>query len=104
MNASSASAARQSTVFAASYLGAIAMLGTNMQPVILGTLADAYGFTNREIGYLGAVFMGATTLAVATAPSWIRKANWRLVSMVALLLGTIVSLMSSVSSSSLRCW
>lgn len=99
MSANSASAARQSTVFAASYLGAIAMLGTNMQPVILGTLADAYGFSSREIGYLGAVFMGATTLAVATAPSWIRRANWRLVSMVALLLGSLVSLLSSAVTS-----
>lgn len=99
MSEATASAGNLRSVYAASYLGALAMLGTNMQPVILGTLADAYHFSNREIGALGAVFMGATTLAVATAPSWIRKADWRLVSMTALVLAALVSLWAATVTS-----
>lgn len=85
-------------VLAASYLVSLSMLITNLQPVILGALADNYGFSNRELGYLSAMLVGATTLCIATAPGWIRTANWHLLSFACLIIGTLACLTGMLAS------
>ncbi len=69
---------RPSAVIAASYLAALNALLVNLQPLILGAMAEGYGLTDRELGYVSSVFVGFNTLIIATGPWWVRRINWRM--------------------------
>jgi predicted MFS family arabinose efflux permease len=55
-----------------------------VMPIYVGALADDFGFTNAQIGYLISVELGSAALASLTALFWLRKLNWRHVLVVLL--------------------
>ena len=79
-----------SAVAAASYLIALSQLIINVQPLTMGALADAYQLSDRQLGYLSATFVGFATLCTMTGPLWIRRINWRAVSLAAVLASAAV--------------
>ena len=48
-----------------------------VMPIYVGALADDFGFTNAQIGYLISIELGSAALASLTALFWLRKLNWR---------------------------
>ena len=48
-----------------------------VMPIYVGALADDFGFTNAQIGYLISIELGSGALASLTALFWLRKLNWR---------------------------
>lgn len=79
-----------SAITAASYLIGINQLIVNLQPLVLGALADTYRLGDRQLGYVSAVFIGFNTLAVVSAPFWVRGVNWRILSAAAVGLAAAV--------------
>ncbi len=66
----------------ASILGAIGVMVMVpmfflVMPIYVGALADDFGFTNAQIGYLISIELGSAALASLTALLWLRKLNWR---------------------------
>lgn len=72
-----------SAISAAAFLISLAQLIINLQPIILGALADAYGLSDRQLGHVSAIFVGSVALTTTTAPLWIRKVDWRITSYIA---------------------
>lgn len=66
-----------SAIFAGAYLSGLNMLVVNLQPLILGTYADTYNFTDRQLGHISAIFLGFATLCSLTGPLWVRRVDWR---------------------------
>lgn len=71
-------------VVAASLLTGVNQLLVNVQPLLFGALAVRLGLDDAELGYLGAVVIAALTLGSISGPFWVRRANWRLISALAL--------------------
>lgn len=78
-----------SAVAAASYLIGINQLIMNLQPLVLGALADTYRLTDAHLGHISAIFIGFNTLAVLSAPFWIRRVNWRALSTATVVLAAV---------------
>lgn len=89
---------RPSAIAAASYFTSLTMLAINVQPLVLGALAVGYGLTDRDLGQISAVFIGSTTLATLTAPLWVRRVDWRLFSLITLVLCSAVFAFGATSS------
>lgn len=68
---------------AGAYLIALNQLVVNIQPLLLGAIAQGYGMSDRQLGHVSAVYVGATTIATLAAPLWIRKVDWRLFTTIA---------------------
>lgn len=66
------------TMLGAAYLSGLNQLVANVQPLLLGALARDYGLSDRQLGHVSAVYIGAITTCTLTAPFWIRRVNWRL--------------------------
>lgn len=64
-------------IAAAAYITGLNMLVVNLQPLILGAFADSYGFSDRQLGHVSAIFVGFATLCSLTGPLWVRKIDWR---------------------------
>lgn len=77
-------------ILAASHLIALSQLLTNMQPVVLGSMADGFGFSNGDLGNLSAIYVAFATLVVASAPLWVRRVGWHGVTYIALVLSALV--------------
>lgn len=75
-----------SAVAAAAYLIGINQLIVNLQPLVLGALAGAYGLGDAQLGHISAIFIGFNTLAVLSAPIWVRRVNWRVLTTIAVTL------------------
>lgn len=73
----------RSVLTAGAYLIALNQLVVNIQPLLLGAMAQGYGLSDRQLGHVSAVYVGATTLATLAAPFWIRKVDWRLFTTIA---------------------
>ena len=76
-------------VWAASYLIGLNQLISNVQPLILGALADGYGLSDRQLGHVSSAFVAATTVAVLSAPWWVRRVDWRAFSFGAVVLASL---------------
>lgn len=87
-------------IAAASFLLALNQLAVNIQPLLLGALADGYGLTDRQLGHVSAVFVGFTSIATLSAPWWVRRVNWRKFSFFALV-GAIVAMSLGAIASTL---
>ena len=90
LSQTSPQAGKLTVVLAASYLTALSQIFTNMQPVILGALADDFGFSNGSLGNLSAVYVACATLVLASAPLWVRRVSWRLLTAAALVMAAVV--------------
>jgi predicted MFS family arabinose efflux permease len=80
----------RSAILSAAYLSAISMLVMNVQPIVLGALADGYHLNSGALGQVGAVSVGFSSLSALTAPLWIRRVDWRTFSSFAVLLATVL--------------
>lgn len=89
-----------SAVAAAAYLIGINQLIVNLQPLVLGALAETYHLSDTQLGHVSAIFIGFNTVAVLSAPFWVRRVNWRTLTTlaVALAAGTLAagSMLSSL--------
>lgn len=67
-----------------------------VMPLYVGALADDYGYSGARIGNLLSTELGAAALASLVALVWLRRINWRQVSLlllVVLLAGNVVSIL-----------
>lgn len=84
MNQIQTGASSGAAVVAASLLTGVNQLLVNVQPLLFGVLAVRLGLDDAELGYLGAVVIAALTLGSISGPFWVRRANWRFTSALAL--------------------
>lgn len=54
-------------------------------PLIVGGLADLYGYSNEQLGFIGAAEAGGMGIANGLAVFWMRRSNWRIIIMVSAL-------------------
>ncbi len=66
-----------SAVVAAAYISGLNLLVVNLQPLILGAFADSYGFSDRQLGQISAIFVGFATICSLTGPLWVRSVDWK---------------------------
>lgn len=79
-------------ICAASFLTAINTLVVNVQPIIMGALADGRGLTDAGLGQIGAIFVGFNALCTLSAPLWLRSVNWRTMSFLGLTAAIAITL------------
>ena len=84
-----------SVITSALVLSGIGALYYNMLPLYFGMAQDSRQLTNSQIGALGFAFFLGYNLLMISAFFWIRKVNWRLLTLVSLSV-CIVSLCSGV--------
>lgn len=77
------------SIGAAAYLVALNALIVNVQPLILGALAEGYGLADRDLGYISSVYIGFNTLCTLTGPWWVRRVDWRITCFCALFVATL---------------
>jgi predicted MFS family arabinose efflux permease len=70
-------------ILAAIVVSAIGMLFYNLLPVYLGTAQDSRGLDNSQLGFMTSAFFLGYNAVTISAYYWIRKWNWRLVTLVA---------------------
>jgi len=91
-----------SAVLAAAYLSGVGNLVVNVQPIVLGALADGYHLGDGALGQIGAAYIGFSSLSSLTAPLWIRRVNWRYTSLIAVV--SCVALMALGAATSQTTW
>ncbi|MBW2369893.1 MAG: MFS transporter [Deltaproteobacteria bacterium] len=92
---------RLSTLIAACGNGAAGVLVFCLMPVLVGSFADHLGLDNSQIGLLSSVYFGCYTLTTLSSILWIRRLNWRYISIFGLLL-TICGLVFILQNDSYR--
>lgn len=70
-------------LFAASFASAIGGLPFNTLPVILGSLADSLSLDPQGMGLLGSICTGGYLLGALSAPLWVDRINWKVVTAAA---------------------
>ena len=70
-------------ILSAIVISAIGALFYNLLPMYLGTAQDSKGLANAEIGFISTAFFLGYNLVTLWAFSWIRKWNWRRVTLIA---------------------
>ena len=64
-------------IAAASLMVGINQLIINVQPLLLGALAENQGLTDTQLGLVSSALIGGSTCASLTAPLWVRRFDWR---------------------------
>ena len=54
-------------------------------PMYVGALADDFGFTSAQIGYLVSIELGGAALASLSALFWLRRTDWRKATLILLI-------------------
>lgn len=80
------STSNQRRAVALAALSGMTYLVNNLFPFINGGLAQDLHFGPRELGYISSAFILASGAIVATAPWWIRRVGWRMLTAVACLM------------------
>ena len=80
-------------------LSALGAMFYNLLPMFLGVAQDYRELDNRDIGVVGSLFFAGGTLTTSTAFFWIRRVNWRLVTLVSLPVGSLALLLAGYSQS-----
>lgn len=75
-------------------LSALGAMFYNLLPMFLGVAQDYRELDNRGIGILSSLFFAGYTLTTSTAFFWIRRVNWRVVTLLALVIGCIALLLA----------
>jgi len=83
---------RGQVILSAVVLSAIGALFYNLLPMFLGVAQDYRELDNRSIGLLSSMFFAGYTLTTSSAFFWIRRINWRVVTIIALFLGCVALL------------
>lgn len=81
-----------SALIAAALLSGLTALVVNLQPIIMGALADGRGLNDGDLGRVSAIFIGANTISVMTAPWWVRRWSWRMTAMLGVAATVLISL------------
>ena len=90
---------RKQVILSAVVLSALGALFYNLLPMFLGVAQDYRELDNRSIGLLSSMFFAGYTLTTSTAYFWIRRINWKIVSWIALLIGSIALVLAGYSQS-----
>ena len=90
---------RKQVILSAVALSAIGAMFYNLLPMFLGVAQDYRELDNRAIGLLSSMFFAGYTLTTSTAFFWIRRVNWRMVTVIALITGALALLLAGYSQS-----
>ena len=66
-----------SATFFTIWIGVVGVIAYMFLPLVVGGLADEYGYSSEQLGFIGAAEAGGMGLANALAIFWMRRANWR---------------------------
>jgi len=86
-------------ILSAIALSALGAMFYNLLPLFLGVAQDYRGLGNQEIGILSSMFFAGYTLTTSSAFFWIRRIDWRTVTLLALVVGSVALLLAGYSSS-----
>jgi predicted MFS family arabinose efflux permease len=86
-------------ISAASMLIGINQLIINIQPLLLGALAEGNGLDDRQLGLISSALLGGATLASASAPFWVRRVDWRRATMLFIAMAILALLATARLSS-----
>lgn len=90
---------RTLVILSAVALSAIGAMFYNLLPLVLGVAQDYRELDNRDIGVLSSMFFAGYTLTTSTAFFWIRRVNWRMLTLAAVTLGSFALLLAGYSQS-----
>lgn len=90
---------RPTVIAASAYLTGVNALVINVQPIIMGALADGRGLSSGNLGQLSAIFIAFNTLCFLGAPLWIRRVSWRSVAFLSAMGASFVILSGAVAVS-----
>ena len=88
---------RKLVILSAVALSALGAMFYNLLPMFLGVAQDYRELDNRGIGVLSSLFFAGYTLTTSTAFFWIRRINWRIVTLLALVTGSLALLLAGYS-------
>ncbi len=88
---------RKQVILSAVVLSAIGAMFYNLLPMFLGVAQDYRELDNQGIGLLSSMFFAGYTLTTSTAFFWIRRINWRLATLLALVVGSVALLVAGYS-------
>ena len=88
---------RKLVILSAVALSAIGAMFYNLLPLFLGVAQDYRELDNRGIGILSSMFFAGYTLTTSTAFFWIRRVNWRLLTLASIILGSLALLLAGYS-------
>ncbi len=83
-----------SATFVTIWIGVVGVIAYMFLPLVVGGLADEYGYSSAQLGFIGAAEAGGMGLANALAIFWMRRANWRgviLLSSLGMILANLAS-------------
>jgi MFS family permease len=86
-------------ILSAVVLSALGALFYNLLPMFLGVAQDYRELDNQGIGLLSSMFFAGYTLTTSTAFFWIRRINWRMVTVLSLTLGSLALLLGGYTQS-----
>lgn len=82
-------------MLAASFASTIGGLPFNSLPILLGTLADSFGFSAQEVGFLGSACFAGFFLGTLTAFFIVDRFSWRALTVLAAVSASAALLLSS---------
>jgi predicted MFS family arabinose efflux permease len=85
---------KKNVILSAVGLSALGAMFYNLLPLFLGVAQDYRELDNRDIGLLSSLFFAGFTLTTMTAFFWVRRVNWRVVTLVALTIGSLAFLLA----------
>jgi MFS family permease len=86
-------------ILSAVALSALGAMFYNLLPLFLGVAQDYRELDNKGIGLLSSMFFVGFTLTTSTAFFWIRRVNWRTVTVLALAMGSMALLLAGYTQS-----
>ena len=81
-----------SVFLAAAATGTAAVILFSLMPVLIGALADQFDLSDTQSGLIATAYFSSYALVTLTSPAWIRRSNWRRVTVfayVALVVGIL---------------
>ena len=90
---------RKRVILSGVVLSALGALFYNLLPLFLGVAQDYRELDNRGIGILSSMFFAGYTLTTSSAFFWIRRVNWKTVTLAALTVGSLALLLAGYSQS-----
>lgn len=90
---------RKRAIFSAVVLSALGAMFYNLLPLFLGVAQDYRELDNKAIGLLSSIFFAGYTLTTSSAFFWIRRINWKTVTLLALIVGCLALLLAGYSQS-----
>lgn len=88
---------RAPVIFSAVVLSALGAMFYNLLPLFLGVAQDYRELDNQSVGLLSSMFFAGYTLTTSTAFFWIRRISWRLITLLALIVGSVALLVAGYS-------